>query len=238
MESIVVKLLEVNGYKLIDSIPEIGIYTYESELLKDVVIVAPYSTGDLNVFDGSDITHSVMNQFDAACKHNSNALKDTSLIICHRVENSTDLDEVKNIILKVEENTFGFRKYVLPYTTDSIREIMNLDSDNITQDLSVKLQEGFSSYAESNADEEISEYETVLRIYSKLPFLNYTRPENAWASLEGFLEERLSNHQSIRQLVNEYPLNESHATTDDEIVKFLNSETIREFLVASEDNQL
>lgn len=238
MENIVVKLLESNGYKIIDSIPEIGIYTYESELLKDVVIVAPYSTGDLNAFDSSDITHSVMGQFDIACKHNLNALKDTSLIICHKIENSIALDEAKNIILKVEENTFGFRKYVLPYTAESIQKIASLDSDNITQSLSKKLQEGFSSYAESNSSDDISEYETVLRIYSKLPFLNYVRAQNEWTSLEDFLEERLNGHRSIRQLIGQHPLNVSYAATEDEIEKFLNSDTIKQFLVTNKDKRL
>ncbi len=234
MEDIVVKLLEANGYKALSSIPEIGIYTYESEMLKDVVIVAPYSTGDLNAFENSDITHSVMDQFDLACKSNSNALKDTSLIICHRVESSIDIDEAKNIILKVEENTFGFRKYVLPYTTDSIQEIVKLSSVDIAQNLSAKLQEGFSSYAESSADSQISEYETILRIYSKLPFLNYVREENEWASLEGFLEEKLSTHQLTRQMIRQHTLDEFYATTDDEIAKFLDSDEIKSFLVTEE----
>lgn len=234
MEDIVVKLLEANGYKVISSIPEIGIYTYESEILKDVVIVAPYSTGDLNAFENSDITHSVMDQFDFACKHNSNALKDTSLIICHKVESSIDINEAKNIILKVEENTFGFRKYVLPYTVDSIQEITKLNSGDIAQNLSAKLQEGFSSYAESSADSQISEYETILRIYSKLPFLNYVREKNDWASLEGFLEEKLSIHQSTRQMVEQYTLDEPYTVTDDEIAKFLDSDIIKSFLVAEE----
>ena len=234
MEDIVVKLLEANGYKTLGSIPEIGIYTYESEMLKDVVIVAPYSTGDLNAFENSDITHSVMDQFDLACKRNSNALKDTSLIICHKVENSIDINEAKNIILKVEENTFGFRKYVLPYTVDSIQEITKLNSGDIAQNLSAKLQEGFSSYAESSADSQISEYETILRIYSKLPFLNYVREKNDWASLEGFLEEKLSIHQSTRQMVEQYTLDEPYTVTDDEIAKFLDSDIIKSFLVAEE----
>jgi len=238
MENILVKLLEANGYKAIDSIPEIGIYTYESTLINDVVIIAPYSTGDLNAFDSSDITHSVMNQFDVACKLNSNALKDTSLIIYHKVDDILELEEAKNVTLKVEENTFGFRKYVLPYTEESIQEVADLDSDDLIRELSVKLQEGFSTYAESNASGEISEYETILRIYSKLPFLNYVREENEWTSLEGYLEEKLNSHQSVRQLINQHPLDTSYAATDDEIKRFLNSETIKKFLTTSEDEQL
>ena len=239
MEDIIVKLLEANNYKVIGSVPEIGIFTYESELLKDVIIVAPYSTGDLNAFDSSDITRSVMNQFDLACNTNSNALKDTSLILCHKVESVADLYEVKNTTLKVEENEYGFRKYILPYTQDSIQEIINMDSNTLVRELPKKLEEGFSTYAESDIDDEISEYETVLRIYTKLPFLNYVREENEWTSLEGFLEERLGGHKSTRELIEDYiPVVSYGKTTDQEIEELLSDESMKKFLAKGQDDQV
>lgn len=235
MENIVVKLLENNGYQNIGSVAEIGIFTYQSELLRDVIIVAPYSTGDLNAFDKSDITRSVMDQFDLACSVNPNALKDTSLIMCHKVENYIDLDEVKNTTLKIEENAFGFRKYVLPYTSSSINGIIDMNGQTLLTELPRKLQDGFSAYAESPAGNDISEYETILRIYSKLPFLNYVREENEWNSLDSFLQEKLKEHEVIRTLTERYEFPVAYGKTpDDEIDNLLNSDEIKNYLATSE----
>lgn len=239
MENIIVKLLEANNYKIIGSVPEIGIFTYESNLLKDVIIVAPYSTGDLNAFDKSDITRSVMDQFDLACSANSNALKDTSLIICHKVEGVIELEDVKNTTLKIEENAFGFRKYILPYTLGSIHEIIDMSSSDLASELPKKLQEGFSAYADSTVGDEISEYETILRIYSKLPFFNYVREENEWNSLDSFLEEKLEEHKTTRELIESYTPAVSYGKTpDEEIDDLLNSKEMKAFFVASQDRQL
>jgi hypothetical protein len=235
MENIVVKLLENNGYKKIGSVSEIGIFTYQSELLGDVIIVAPYSTGDLNAFDKSDITRSVMDQFDLACRVNPNALKDTSLIMCHKVENNLELEEVKNTTLKIEENAFGFRKYVLPYTSNSINNIIDMDGKNLLVELPKRLQEGFSAYAESTAGDDIVEYETILRIYSKLPFLNYVREDNEWNSLDSFLQEKLEAHKVIRKLTEDYEFPVAYGLTpDEEIDHLLNSDEMKDFLAVRE----
>ena len=235
MQDVVVKLLEKNNYTIIGSVPEIGIFTYQSDLLGDVIIVAPYSTGDLNAFDNSDITRSVMDQFDLACRVNSNALKDTSLIICHRIENLFELEEAKNTTLKIEENAYGFRKYVLPYTSDSICNIIDMNGATLSTELPGRLEEGFSTYVESTVENKISEYETILRIYSKLPFLNYVREENKWNSLDSFLQEKLEEHKDIRKLADNYTLSAAYGKTpDDEIDDLLSSKEMKDFFTLSE----
>lgn len=229
MENIVIALLEANMYKVIEDAPRIGVFTYESQELKDVIIVAKYTTGDLNVFDESDVTYEVMRQFDQACKGNPSALKDTSLIICHSIADTVELEESKNISLKIEENAFGFRKYVLPYTADSIQELVKVDAKEIPQTLAQKLQIGFSDYAESSEGKDVSEYETILQLYSKLPFLNYIREDNDWVSLETFLEGELDGSERTREMVGSYKFSSSE-TFDQEIDTLLADDGVKEFI--------
>jgi hypothetical protein len=248
MDQIITTLLVQNNYTAIGS-PDDNVHVYESDGYKDVIIVAPYTIKDLYEFEGADVTKKVMKAFDLACKVNPNALKDTSLILCLETTRSGELKEAQNIILTLEENIFGFRKYVLPYSQQAISNLSSIQTDLLDSEIYSKLEAGFNEYENSDINgRTVTEYDVVMNLFVKLPFMMITGrdQQNEQISLQAYLNEKLEPYQSTLDLAvwatNEYQSKaeekqysgESSTDFDLQLDELLSSDPVQKFL---EDNK-
>ena len=241
MEPIVIKLLEKNQYTRTSQLTD-GVVAYKSDNFGDIIIVAPYTIQDLAEFEAESniATSRVMDVFDQVCEINPNALKDTSLVICLKCETSEDLNEANNAILAVEEDYFGFRKYVIPYTAETVPKLSEIDDEDFMNEIYRKLKDGFENFGTSNLSRlQITEYSIVMNLFVKLPFMRLLQGEKVETSrsLDEHMDSSLQKHVRIRTLVSELT-NEKEDTKEDdeeidldeEIAAFLNQPNVKLFL--------
>lgn len=198
MREVIAKITRTNGFEQIDT-SDSSVDAFRSPRFKDVVIVAEYTTEDLYSFETCVQSIKVMDTFDVICKSHPDALKNTSLIICHKVIDIDERDSAKNIVLKIEENSYGLRKYIVSYSDESILAIKQLPEETIVADLHSKLQLGFENFIDTKSDSQITEYDAVLQLFIKLPFMKMesSRSANDLPPLSNFLNNKLKEHAKL-----------------------------------------
>ncbi|MGB3945916.1 MAG: ABC-three component system middle component 1 [Candidatus Saccharimonadales bacterium] len=202
MQEIVSRATRTNGYEQLTLQAE-HVSAFRSPKFKDVLLVANYSSDELIHFDDCVTTTEVMDAYDEICKIYPDALRSTSLVICHKVSDVNERDAVKNTILKIEENSFGLRKFIVSYTDTSIRDLLNIEESELVSQLHAKVESGFSAFIDSKATNSIEEYDIVLQLFIKLPFMKMqsSRAKTELISLPDFLADKISKHSSILGLV-------------------------------------
>lgn len=126
--------------------------------------------------------------------------KNTSLLIIVKCENINALEEYKQQILLLEEDQYFFKKYVILYTHNAIR---NINTYAILSDLETKLskKEDFENYYAKGFIPELEEYLFVLQLYIKIPFISLPDFDNQFKSLDTTIREVLAENIRIKQTV-------------------------------------
>ena len=103
--------------------------------------------------------------------------KNTSTIYPIKLKHLNNLDKYRNLIYSVEESPQYFRRFVLPYTDKQVNELKKIIADypekNIVNVLSEVANQEDAYYqlaVHRNLD---NAYELVIRLFSKIPFLQY-----------------------------------------------------------------
>jgi hypothetical protein len=99
--------------------------------------------------------------------------KNTSLILCVEFQQLADEYELfKNAMLKIEEDEYWFKKYLLPYTRAGVASI-NADIEIIPQLNATVLNENdFSAFRQNIFS--VEHYFLAIQCFLKLPFLPFT----------------------------------------------------------------
>lgn len=102
--------------------------------------------------------------------------KNTSLILCVEFENlSKEYLKYKNAMLRVEENDFWFKKYLLPYTPTALSKF-NVEGDVIkTINSIVNNDESFMKFGQDIFNDEF--YFLAIQLLIKIPFISLTYSE-------------------------------------------------------------
>jgi hypothetical protein len=202
MQEIVSRATRTNGYEQLTLQVE-HVSAFRSPRFKDVLLVANYSSDELIHFDDCVTTTEVMDVYDEVCKIYPDALRSTSLVICHKVSDVGERDIAKNTILKIEENSFGLRKFIVSYTDASIVELLKIEETELVSQLHAKVESGFSAFIDSKVVSSIEEYDIVLQLFIKLPFMKMqsSRAKTELTPLPDFLADKLSKHSSTLGLV-------------------------------------
>ncbi len=124
--------------------------------------------------------------------------KNTSAIYLLKIKKSEDLENYRNLIYSIEESPYYFRRYILPYTEkqqNELKEVMKNNSDKnmveILSDLANCADEYYLMLENKNLDRV---YELVIRIFSKIPFLQYSfKAETKPLPLEDSINIKLEN---------------------------------------------
>ena len=103
--------------------------------------------------------------------------KNTSAIYPIKLESLNNLDKYRNLIYSVEESPHYFRRFVLPYTDKQVDELKIIISDypeknivNILSEIANQEEAYYELAGHRNLD---NAYELVIRLFSKIPFLQY-----------------------------------------------------------------
>lgn len=103
--------------------------------------------------------------------------KNTSAIYPIKLDSLNNLDKYRNLIYSVEESPYYFRRFVLPYTEKQVVELKKIISDypekNIVNVLSEIANQEDAYYELAGHKNLDNAYELVIRLFSKIPFLNY-----------------------------------------------------------------
>ena len=126
--------------------------------------------------DNKGIKYSVINSFENK-QDVSQIDKNTSAIYLVKFSEVNMLAKYRNLIYSIEESPDYFRRYILPYTEKQVVGLKNVLHDyndkNIVEILSELADEEENYYSLMNGTNDNSVYELVIRLFSKIPFLQY-----------------------------------------------------------------
>lgn len=103
--------------------------------------------------------------------------KNTSAIYLVEFSEINMLSKYRNLIYSIEESPDYFKRYILPYTEKQVAGLKKVLADysdkNIAQILSQLADVEENYYSLMNGTNTNSVYELVIRLFSKIPFLQY-----------------------------------------------------------------
>lgn len=126
--------------------------------------------------DKKGIKYSIINSFENM--HEISQIdKNTSAIYLVKFSEVNMLSKYRNLIYSIEESPNYFKRYILPYTEKQVVGLQNVLSDysgkNIVEILSELADVEENYYSLMNGTNYNSVYELVIRLFSKIPFLQY-----------------------------------------------------------------
>ena len=140
----------------------------------------------------SDAMENIFALFNDQKRERQDVEKNTSLIICVKVTNiQNEIGIIRNDILKIEEDDYWFKKYVIVYSDNSLP--LPTPEINYIQHFSDLLinSDAFREY-KTNIYQNESYYLTI-EMFLKIPFINVPIKETAnYRSIEELLAKKLS----------------------------------------------
>ena len=199
MKKILKDIFHKNGFELMREKNEFTFFRKENQ---EYFFIASYKEEELENFFVSDKTDNMINIQDELNETNEDINKNTSLVIYVKTNNFQEFfDKNRGIIYKIEEDEYYFRKYVIVYTENSIKEIKS--SEFIGNKIKEVLLEAgrMDKFEETYYKDE--EFYLVMQLYIKLSFLIYEIEDKPFIPItqkimKKITEENLSDqYQSI-----------------------------------------
>ena len=149
------------------------------------------------VDSGQGIKYSIISSFKNK-QEVSQIDKNTSAIYVVKFSEMNMLSKYRNLIYSIEESPNYFKRYILPYTANQVNGLkdvlINYKNKNIVEILSQLADEEENYYSLMNGTNDNSVYELVIRLFSKIPFLQYQfKATSDDISLEKIVEDSLDN---------------------------------------------
>ena len=148
--------------------------------------------------------------------------KNTSAIYPIKLESLNNLDKYRNLIYSVEESPHYFRRFVLPYTDKQVDELKIIISDypeknivNILSEIANQEEAYYELAGHRNLD---NAYELVIRLFSKIPFLQY----NFVAQQKPMAVEKRIESEMDAEFLKYHTLISKNCVDIDEYIKVLN----------------
>lgn len=120
--------------------------------------------------------------------------KNCNLLLIHKIQDKLT-EKNRRTLLKIEENPYHFRKYVLYYTESELNELKNLQGEEsllnyiVNNAFDTEIFEQFK-----NKVEEYSGLALMYRILIKMPFIKIeSNPINGLKNLEKVIEESVDS---------------------------------------------
>ena len=149
------------------------------------------------VDSGQGIKYSIISSFKNK-QEVSQIDKNTSAIYVVKFSEMNMLSKYRNLIYSIEESPNYFKRYILPYTANQVNGLkdvlINYKNKNIVEILSQLADEEENYYSLMNGTNDNSVYELVIRLFSKIPFLQCQfKATSDDISLEKIVEDSLDN---------------------------------------------
>lgn len=147
------------------------------------------------------IKYSIIDSFENK-QEVSQIDKNTSAIYLVKFSEINMLAKYRNLIYSIEESPNYFKRYILPYTEKQVEGLNNVLSDykdkGIVEILTDLADDEENYYSLMNAKNDNSIYELVIRLFSKIPFLQYRfRAKSDEISLEKMVNDALDDNLKI-----------------------------------------
>lgn len=147
--------------------------------------------------DKKGIKFSVIDAFENK-QEISQIDKNTSAIYLVKSTEANTLTKYRNLVYSIEESPNYFKRYILLYSEKQVDELKKILFDyrnkNIVEILSELADEEENYYSLMNGTNENSVYELVVRLFSKIPFLQYkVKATSNEISLEKMVKESLTD---------------------------------------------
>lgn len=132
-------------------------------------IVMEYTKIELEKFFNCEKTDKLLLFFDKEKVNSVDIEKNTSLIILLRVEKLWEVfNEIKNQIMKIEEDEYFFRKYIIVYDEQWINWMENINSTDELNSEIIKID--LEQFRKNNFKN--SKWYLIIQLFIKLPFLS------------------------------------------------------------------
>lgn len=172
-------------------------FELDNESMKDALekLEALYSKKQDN---SESVKANILNSFTNA-KEASQVDKNTSAIYLLKFDNITNLNIHRNLVYAIEESPNYFKRYILPYTEVQLegikKAIIDYETLPINEVLSDIANDEDEYYKLMDGLNVGSTYELVIRLFSKIPFLQYrfkagTMPKPIEEDIAQKVEER------------------------------------------------
>lgn len=197
------KDVNIANYFIINSIDCRDIEDDETEVIKALEQLE-------NEYSKSSAKTSLKEQIFASfvnAKEASQIDKNTSAIYLLLFEKIENLDNYRNAVYSIEESPNYFKRYVLPYTIkqlEHLKKSLTQFNDRSLVDSLCQIVDDEDSYFKLVEGKELdSTYSLVIRMFSKLPFLQYKfktelAPEPIEKQIErGFVKKQIKYHQIL-----------------------------------------
>lgn len=143
------------------------------------------------------IKYSIINSFEDK-QDVSQIDKNTSAIYLVKFSEINMFEKYRNLIYSIEESPNYFKRYILPCTEKQATGLKNVLTDyndkNIVEILSELADVEENYYSLMNGTNKNSVYELVIRLFSKVPFLQYRfKATSDDISLEKMVKDELNN---------------------------------------------
>lgn len=159
--------------------------------------------------------------------------KNTSAIYLLQLNDMKNLRGLRNLVYAIEESPNYFKRYIIPYTETQVNLLQTKidtyegrDIDDILSNIANNEKEYYRLSESKNIG---SAYELVIRLFSKLPFLQYKfEADSTPLSLERDISEKIQGdlvkyHNAIKETISDnkdFTLEgllylENHLTIDD-----------------------
>lgn len=170
MKEILEKLYCQNGFTKVESQERTLVFENENV---EYYIIETYKNSEILSFFKEDEkegkTDGIFKVFDNLKKQKEDIAKNTTLIIGLEIDKLRDIEKYKNIIFKIEEDEYFFKKNVVVYTNEAIEWLEN--SNNISGDVIDKIKEDGKLDNYMNSPYSDKEFFVSLQLAVKLPFI-------------------------------------------------------------------
>ena len=163
-----------------------------------------YSIRSTN-FENRTLKQKIIDSFNDT-KEASQIDKNTSAIYLLLFDNIENINNYRNTVYSIEESPNYFKRYVLPYTQkqlNQLNEALNQFGNRSISDALCQIVDNEDSYFTLVEGKDLeSTYGLAIRMFSKLPFLQYKfktelAPEPIEKSVEGKLKAELIKYHNF-----------------------------------------
>ncbi|MEG3342845.1 ABC-three component system middle component 1 [Streptococcus suis] len=200
MHNFIKQILEKHDYQHIGGNVELWSNNNEFFIIQDYDVEELQSSRDITInFFTSDKINQLIHEFEKI--QDNRIKKNTSLLIVVKVENlENEYYRLKNIVMRIEEDEYYFRKYVIFYTESGLEKL-----EPCAQYLLDYIQDNGGDLGESLFDKFENNmffddgYFIAMQLIIKLPFISLPHSDARFETIEDRIKSRMETLELVEQ---------------------------------------
>ena len=192
------EILEKHDYQHIGEIIELWNNNNEFFMIQDYDVEELQSSLDeTKNFFTCQKTNQLISEFEKI--QDNKVKKNTSLFVTVKFENLEEYERFKNIAMRIEEDEYYFRKYVIFYTEEGLIELKS-HADSLLQYIQANSDESdeeslFDKYEKNMFFDDA--YFIAMQLIIKLPFISLPHSDNRFEVIEDRIKTRIEREGLI-----------------------------------------